>query len=208
MVTSEDELNHVFRIRYKVYCLERGYERPEDYLGGSESDEYDPYSKHFIVYIDSLPVGTARLILQNPYGFPIERYCNVDIRTISADTTKVAEISRLAVSSEAVKGCSIKKKSAIMFSLIREIYQTTELLNIKYVVAAMGKGLERMLKKCGIIFIKAGDPVEYHGIRIPYYSHIEELMKGLAQNRIDIFRFLSLPQNASSSVYLDNIVYV
>ena len=199
MVTSEDELNHVFRVRYRVYCLERGYERPEDYPDGFESDEYDPYSKHFIVYVNSLPVGTARLILRNPFGFPIERYCNVDIKRISTDTSKVAEISRLAVSSEAAKGCSIKK-TLIMFSLIKEIYHTTELLNIKYVVAAMSRGLEHMLKKCGIMFLNIGAPVEYHGIRIPYYAHVEELMSGLSQNRIDIFKFLSLPQNASLSV--------
>jgi len=33
-VTSEKELNDVFKVRYKVYCLERGYERPEDYPNG------------------------------------------------------------------------------------------------------------------------------------------------------------------------------
>ena len=205
-VTSEKELNDVFKVRYKVYCLERGYERPEDYPNGFESDEYDPYSIHFIVYVNSLPIGTARLILRNPFDLPIERHCNVDIKSICADPGKVVEISRLAVSSEVTKGCSIKK-TAIMFNLIREIYHTTQCLNIEYVVAAMGQGLERILKKCGIMFIKIGDPVEYHGIRIPYYAHIEELMGGLSQNRNDVFQFFSLPQNTTLSAGMHNVVY-
>jgi N-acyl-L-homoserine lactone synthetase len=204
-VTTEEELNDVFKVRYMVYCLERGYEKPEDYPNGFESDEYDPYSIHFIVYVDSLPIGTARLILRNPFDFPIERYCHVDMKSICTDTSKVAEISRLAVSSEVTKGCSIKK-TLIMFNLIREIYLTTKVLNIEYVFAAMGKGLERMLKKCGIMFLNIGDPVEYHGIRIPYYAHIDELMSGLSQNQMDIFQFLSSPPNASLSIGIDNFV--
>jgi len=202
-ITCKRELYDVFKVRYKVYCLEKGYERPEDYPDGLESDEYDPYSIHFIVYVNSLPAGTARLILHNPFGLPIERYCNVDIKAIGIDTSKVAEISRLAVSSEVTKG-SLINKSVIMLSLIREIYKTANLLNldIKYVVAAMSKGLERILKRCGIMFFKMGDPVEYHGIRIPYCAHIEELRE------CQVFKFLSLPQNASLSVDLNHPLYV
>jgi len=205
-VTTEEELNDVFKVRYMVYCLEKGYERPEDYPKGFESDEYDPYSIHFIVYVNSLPIGTARLILRNPFDFPIERYCNVNIKSFCTDISKVAEISRFAVSSEVTKGCSIKK-TAIMFKLIREIYHTTKSLDIEYLFAAMSKGLERMLKKCGIMFLNIGEPVEYHGIRIPYYAHIDELMSGLSQNQIDIFQFLASPHNASLSVGIDNFAY-
>ena len=170
---SKEELEDVFRLRYRVYCLERGYERPEDHPDGIETDEYDRYSIHFIAYAGSIPagpVGTMRLILPNPIGLPVERYCNVDIGTICSTTNKVAEISRLAVSSEALRGLSINR-GIITCGLIREMYHTNILLNlgIKYAFTAMSKGLERLLKRCGITLIKAGEPVEYHGTRTPYY---------------------------------------
>jgi len=53
-------------------------------------------------------VGTVRLILENPFGFPVERYCNVDMKTICPDTGRIAEISRLAVSSHTAKGFSVE----------------------------------------------------------------------------------------------------
>jgi len=182
-VTSEKELSDVFSVRYRVYCLERGYERLEDYPNGLEMDEYDPYSIHFIAYVDSLPVGTARLILPNPIGFPVERYCNVDIRAISPDTNRVAEISRLAVSSEASRGLSISR-GLITAGLIREMYYANKFLDlgITYAFTAMSKGLERMLMRCGICFIKAGASVEYHGIRTPYYVPIKGLTNWLTQS--------------------------
>ncbi len=182
-VTSEKELSDVFRVRYRVYCLERGYERLEDYPNGLEMDEYDPHSIHFIAYVDSLPIGTARLILPNALGFPVERYCNADIRAISPDINEAAEISRLAVSAEASRDLSISR-GLITAGLIREMYDANKSLDlgIKYAFTAMSKGLERMLMRCGICFIKAGVPVEYHGIRTPYYVPIKGLTKWLTQS--------------------------
>lgn len=188
-VTNTKELNDVFRIRYDVYCLERGYERAEDCPSGFEMDEYDPYSLHFIAYVKSNPVGTARVILPNPLGLPVERYCNVDIKTFCSDTVQAAEISRLAVSSEATKGFSINR-GGITLSLIRELFKVAAPLNVKYVFSAMSTGLDRMLKKCGIQFYQAGAPVEYHGIRTPYYASIDDLKTELSNNREDIFKFL------------------
>src|SRR5271157_3378828 len=107
--TSQEELNHVFKLRYRVYCLERGYENANDYPEGTEKDEYDPYSVHFIAYVKSSPVGTIRLILDNPLGFPVGRYCNADLKAMSPDTGSIAEISRLAVRHDATTGCLIEK---------------------------------------------------------------------------------------------------
>src|SRR5208283_1875438 len=119
--TSQEELNDVFKLRYRVYCLERGYENADDYPEGIESDEYDPYSVHFIAYVESAPVGTVRLILDNPIGLPVGRYCNTDLKAISPDTGRIAEISRLAVRSDATTGCSIER-SKVTLGLIKEVY--------------------------------------------------------------------------------------
>lgn len=185
-VTSSRELDDVFRIRYRVYCLERNYERPEDYPYGLEIDEYDPYSIHFISYMRSYPVGTVRLILPNPNGFPVEKYCNVEMRTLCSDTSKVAEISRLAVSSDIAKKLSIHK-TKFTLGLLRELCHTVSRLNISCLLVAMGTGLDRLLNRCGMRFIKIGGPVDYHGIRIPCFAYLEDLKRELYEKRRDIY---------------------
>jgi N-acyl-L-homoserine lactone synthetase len=176
-------------MRYKVYCLERGYERTYDHPDGLEQDEYDPYSIHFIAYLNSSPVGTVRLILENPFGFPVERYCNADLGAISQDADRIAEISRLAVSSNAAKGFSIER-SKITLSLIKELYYTSRELRVRYLVCAMSKSLERLLNRCGMSFMRAGFPVDYHGLRTPYYAACDDLEKEVFDRRRDIFEFL------------------
>jgi len=195
--TSDEELLDVHKLRYKVYCLERGYERMEDHPEGLETDEYDPYSVHFIAYVNSQPVGTVRLILQNPFGFPVERHCNVNTGSICQDGEKVAEISRLAVSSEATKDICIER-SKITIGLMKELYSASRELGIGYLVSAMSSPLERLLKRCGLKFLKAGPPVDYHGLRTPYYAACEDLERELFNRRKDLFEFF-FPEWADST---------
>jgi N-acyl-L-homoserine lactone synthetase len=193
---THEELLDVYRLRYKVYCLERGYERMEDCPNGLETDEYDPYSIHFIAYVGALPVGTVRLILPNPLGFPVERFCNVNVASIYPDTRRFAEISRLAVSSEVAKEC-LTERSRITLALLKCLHLTARELNVGYFLSAMSTALERLLSRCGMRFKKAGLPVDYHGIRTPYYALCEEMEKELFQRRKDIFE-LFFPSFASS----------
>ena len=205
-VTSPRELDDVFGIRYRVYCLERGYERPEDYPYGLEMDEYDQYSIHFIGYMGSCPVGTVRLILPNPNGFPVEKHCNVDMGTLCSDTSKVAEISRLAVSSDITKRCSMHK-TKFTLGLLKELCHTVSQLNISYLLAAMGTGLDRLLNRCGMRFIKIGDPVDYHGIRIPCFAYLEDLKIELSEKRRDIYEsFFPVQEYPLKQEYLDVFV--
>ncbi len=198
--TSYEELLDAYRLRYTVYCLERGYERSEDYPAGVETDIYDPYSIHFIAYVKSMAVGTVRLILQNPHGFPVEKHCNVDTRSICRDGEKVAEISRLAVSSEATKDICIER-GKITLGLMKELYSSSRELGIGYLVSAMSTPLERLLKRCGLKFLKAGPPVDYHGLRTPYFASCEDLERELFNRRKDLFEFF-FPEAANSFTHV------
>ncbi|MEW5744750.1 MAG: GNAT family N-acyltransferase [Nitrospirota bacterium] len=195
---SERELQDVHALRYAVYCLERGYEPPDDYPAKVEVDGYDPYSVHFIAYAPALrdvvvPAGTVRLILPNPLGFPVERYCRVQVRNRCNETAGVAEISRLAVSAEATARLRIVK-SEVTFGLIRELYHTLRELNIERVFTAMTTGLERLLRACGLSFTAAGPSVAYHGIRTPFYAEVDTLFKGAAMSRRGALQLLCRPR--------------
>ena len=52
-VSNLFELEEVYRLRYKVYCEEWGFERIENHPGERETDEFDEYSVHFIAQVGS-----------------------------------------------------------------------------------------------------------------------------------------------------------
>jgi len=187
---TEEELYDVFRLRYKIYCLERGYESRTDHPYGVESDEYDPYSVHIIGYTGGVASATARLILPNPIGYPAERHCNIDIRNICRDTHKIAEISRFAVScDERYEGSCMRQAT---LSLIRELSRVIYQFDISYVMSIMTCGLKRLLTRSGLSFQQLGDPVEYHGIRTPYYAEVHDAAEELFINKREMFDTLNL----------------
>ena len=58
-------LDQAFRLRFQVYCVERGFENPADHPDGRERDRDDDRSLHSLL-IDRATgsaVGTVRLIL-------------------------------------------------------------------------------------------------------------------------------------------------
>ena len=64
-------LNEVYKLRYKVYCDEWRFEKPEDHPGGMERDDYDSHSLHFYAHAHNSDVliGTARIILASARFF-------------------------------------------------------------------------------------------------------------------------------------------
>jgi N-acyl amino acid synthase of PEP-CTERM/exosortase system len=94
-----------YRVRYQVYCIERGFLDPQDYPRELEHDAFDAHSLHLLAsHRDGAPAGTARLILHSPLGFPLVEHCEFSpthdfLRDPDCPTLSTyAEISRLAVS--------------------------------------------------------------------------------------------------------------
>lgn len=98
IASEENELVDIYKLRYKVYCLEWGFEKPDNYPNGLLTDIYDGSSIQFTVRDPSQKlVGAIRLILASNEGFPIEKYCHLDIDTSKIPRNKTAEISRLVI---------------------------------------------------------------------------------------------------------------
>jgi len=98
IASEEKELIEIFRLRYKVYCLEWGFEKPDNHPNGLLTDSYDSHALHFAVRDNSLKlVGAMSLILQSDEKFPIEKYCDLDIDTAEIPREKTAEISRFVI---------------------------------------------------------------------------------------------------------------
>jgi N-acyl-L-homoserine lactone synthetase len=176
-------MEEVYRLRYEVYCLDCGFEDPADYPDGLEQDEYDPHSVHFIAYHPTHGiVGTVRLVLDSPLGFPLERYCRVDGEAKRLQRPRLAEISRLAVK-------KAWRSSAITLGLLKILYQESKRLGLRYWLAAMEKKLERLLRRFSLIFNQIGALVDYHGPRIPFLGVVKSLEYTLATKEPGVFDY-------------------
>ena len=192
-VETQDELKEACKFRFKVYCTERYFESESNYPDKIERDEYDDYSIHFIAKTNDQIVGTARLILNNPFTFPVERYCKLNFLGNGIKKNQIAEISRFAISKESLKSAYCNRQE-VVHGLFREMYHESKKLGINYFCAAMGKSLQKLLSKYGIIFIQAGPMVNYHGIRAPYISAISNLEESVFMKSSHLFNYIVSPQ--------------
>ncbi len=89
---SPELLSEIFKLRYKVYCEECRFLKPEDYPLRIEQDQYDAHSLQFAIEDAKGLVGTARLILNSNLGFPLEEHYR---GRLNIDTAKLPR-NRLA----------------------------------------------------------------------------------------------------------------
>ncbi|MFP4037801.1 MAG: PEP-CTERM/exosortase system-associated acyltransferase, partial [Desulfobacteraceae bacterium] len=97
---SEDLKKETYRLRYNIYVEEFGFEKPEDHPGGLETDDYEDASIHFAALYQDKVIGTIRLILDSKKGFPIEHAVRTTFVGEKPPSSKIGEVSRLAVSRE------------------------------------------------------------------------------------------------------------
>lgn len=172
-VTKNDKeiFKKILRTRYEVYCLERGFESPEDCPGGLETDIYDDqYAIHLAAVrtVTGEVVGTARIILDSPFRFPVEKHFGVKFDS-SIKREKIGEISRLAVPKR------YRHEFEITAGLFQRIGVESRRLGLEYWVAAMAKGLPVLLRKKNIFFDSIGDEIDFHGMRAPYFGRIQDI---------------------------------
>jgi N-acyl amino acid synthase of PEP-CTERM/exosortase system len=197
-------LNEVYKLRYKVYCDEWRFEKPEEHPGGIEKDEFDDHSVHFVAKrkSDNQMIGTIRLIKYSEKGFLIEKHCQIDTDLSSFDRKLFGELSRLAVSKEyrrrttdaAYEGKVVddaaidnmyggqrRMENDIVLGLYKCIYRECRESGQQYLLAVMAKGLFLLLKRVGILFEPIGPAQNYHGLRTPYMGRVDAMVEQLSK---------------------------
>jgi N-acyl amino acid synthase of PEP-CTERM/exosortase system len=194
------------RLRYKVYCIERGWYNEVRISKGHEIDEYDGRSNHALLARrdNGDPIGVVRLVL--PTGDPINPALpiqEIDPNPLTLadepiDFKRLAEVSRFAVtrdyknwaSEEASVSVEPRDASGRKFSLfsvllMRAIVLMSRENGIEYLCATMEPALILHLARLGLRFKPLGEPKEYHGLRQPCYARLSSLdseMKALRPN--------------------------
>jgi len=178
------------RLRYRVYCEERGFE-PGD--GGLEQDEYDDSSRHVLVRSrqSGQVYGTVRLVLVNDEakGFPMERVCE-DWVLGPLPRRHTAEISRFALTRDRA-GLSPAAASLMRLFLTQGIIAWSGELGLTHWCAIMEKTLLRLLRSSAIYFLPVGPAVEYHGIRQPAIFALEDGLERMRRENRAIWSLLT-----------------
>jgi len=192
VVNTDHELNEVFRLRYQVYCLERGFEPA---INGRESDRFDRSAAHVLLRhrLSGQPVGTVRLVTpassDGSVRFPIDEICECLILRQLPSTTS-AEISRFALSKR-FRTCGDLQMPLLRLLLVRGIVLLSGRLGITHWCALMEPSLLRLLGANSIYFNAAGGLVDHHGLRQPSYGVVSDMLARLKREQSLIWDFVT-----------------
>jgi N-acyl-L-homoserine lactone synthetase len=181
------------RLRYRVYCEERGYEPGQ---GGLEQDEFDPNAHHILVRsrASGKVFGTVRLVMNKAHegglGFPMQRVCEKYV-VAPLPAAATAEISRFALTRDRT-GISPSAAALMRLYLIQGIVQLSGELGLTHWCAIMEKTLLRLLRSTSLYFLPVGPAIEYHGIRQPAIFTLEDGLERMRREQPLIWSFLTL----------------
>ncbi|TPH17768.1 PEP-CTERM/exosortase system-associated acyltransferase [Litorilituus lipolyticus] len=219
IATSEELRSEVFKIRHNVYCEELAFEDIRE--DGEEKDEFDEQSIFSLIKHKPSNTFTSCVRLVKSGGpdqlLPIEKYCmssitNANLSPERFNRAEIAEISRLAVKSDFRRRQADKFKGSGTGVISETSYSETELrcfpfiaiglymaaatmgmnTGIRHVYVMMEPRLARSMKFIGITFQQLGAPVEYHGLRAPYYISPDIFMSNLSPGFKSLYQTIEL----------------
>jgi N-acyl-L-homoserine lactone synthetase len=197
-------LSEVFRLRYQVYCVEKGYEPGYD---GMESDEFDSDARHVLLIhrASGEPVGTVRIVPSSPTlgmrGLPMNAVCAPSItRNLPPRTT--GEISRFALSKQRRMSC--RAGSMVRLGLMQGIVRLSGELGLTDWCAIMEPMLLRLLRMNAIHFAPLGPLVEYHGLRQPSCGNIARVLAQMWAQQWDVWDYVTLGGTLWRAPVLEN----
>lgn len=180
-------LDQSYRLRYQVYCVERGFLDPANYPDGREIDEFDEYSLHLAVNDDEgNMVGTARLIKPNPHGFPMLRHCAFFPEAMPSSVAPV-EVSRLAISRKYMRR---RRHSEPLCDLAKAMVVGARFVGANHVIAASEASLARRLVHFGFPYRIGGPTADYYGPVVACLMNLDEFDEIVAGGRFPSLRTL------------------
>jgi N-acyl amino acid synthase of PEP-CTERM/exosortase system len=214
-VATTDELrDEVFKIRHNVYCEELAFEQVKDER--KEQDEFDPQSIFAMIKHkpSNNYTGCVRIVKSTNENelLPLEKFCinaiqDEKLHPKNFARNEICEISRLAVKAEFRRRKADQFKGSAIGAINEVVYSDTELrcfpfiaiglymaaatmaidTGVKHAYVMMEPRLARSMKFVGIKFIPLGEPIEYHGLRAPYYINPNIFMENLTPGFKSLF---------------------
>lgn len=194
IATTSMMLDEAYRLRYQVYCVERGYETSAN---GFETDSFDRSSRHVLLRRRSTRevVGTVRVVLpgRGPSAsqttMPMEQICNPAVLR-GLPLHRTGEISRFAISKDRRHG--VGHAGVFMrLGLMQGILRVSQEAGLTHWCAVLERSLIRLLQSTAIHFSPIGPAVEYHGIRQPAVACIAATLERIRREAAPVFAYIT-----------------
>lgn len=181
MATTPEMVLEAKRLRYRVYCEERGFEAGQN---GLEEDAFDGNARHVLVRSRATNevYGTVRVAIDRSTdglnGFPMERVCPHDLLA-ALPRSSTGEVSRFALLRDR-SGISSAASALMRLCLIQGVIQICGEDRLTHLCALMERTLLRLLRTSAIHFNAVGPTIDYRGLRQPSVWNVGD---GLCQAR-------------------------
>lgn len=220
-VSTPQDIEEAFRLRYLVYCLDRGFEDASTCPDGRERDQFDDIALHCLLRdrIGRHPLGTVRVVMtagatEGVDSLPLAEYApeeSMDIlRALPGATT--SEISRFAIMRSArdilrqaakaaesrfgAPGETLQRFEKLLpymaLGLFRGIIRVSMQRGMTHWCLAAEPSLLRRLRGLGLHFQPAGPLVEHRGLRQICYAEIAALLARAESERPEVWDVMTL----------------
>jgi N-acyl amino acid synthase of PEP-CTERM/exosortase system len=223
-VHSQNILEEIFRLRFKVYCEEWGFEDPANYPDGLERNEYDNSAQHFTIRStqDGSIIGTVRVILPSELGYPVLKNCTIDPDMYEKASgglreMRIGEVSRLAISKDfrkRIEDDSLagyagklpdeqdmgheKRRHNFVHEFYKYLLLQSMAMGLSHWYIAMKRGLYILLKRVGMVYHPIGPEIDYHGLRSPYLGNLQQIKEGMLMKDPHCFDFIKNEMNKTA----------
>ncbi|MCG6966487.1 MAG: PEP-CTERM/exosortase system-associated acyltransferase [Chromatiaceae bacterium] len=220
------------RIRYQVFCLDKGFEDPGAFSTAQETDAWDDQSAHFIVQNTHsrqwvaatrlvlpkigrpLPVDTLNAFDRNLLADPemrvgeISRFCIINNRS-QVDVNSHVQPAPHSLAAWGIGAIGRKQQFEVTLGMIRAAGIYALKRDIDSCIMLITDPFARMLRTLGIPLCQAGPVTEHRGMRTPYMVDMRASVMSMAKKSSavrDLFRRAKHAYVRISSVALDDTV--
>lgn len=185
------------RIRYQVFCLDRGFEDPSAFSTSRETDAWDDHSAHFIVQNKKSQqwVAATRLVLPKPGSpLPVDTLGAFERDRLEDPGLQVAEISRFCIIRnralvELESGVEPEPNSLAAWGIgpigkVQQFEVTVGMIRtlvifilkrgLQYCVFLVTDAFARLLRKLGLRLTQVGPAMNHRGMRTAYMIDMRE----------------------------------
>lgn len=214
---TQAERNDAFRLRYQVYCLERGFEAPAFFDNQIETDDYDANAIHFLTrYRPTRSVlGVTRLVLDESDSLlPIESHeipgVGEHLGKLRDAGNRIAEVSRLAVTRDLGSLCQTPSVNVplpmmmgtptempariipqhVSMGLLALLFKKSRESGITHWVALLDAALVRCYARLGIQGQMIGPAIEHRGKRQPVLMNLTEVWERIQERCAPLARLI------------------
>lgn len=216
---SAADREETYRIRYRVYCEEFGYEPAENFPDRMELDEFDDTATHCLIVhrTTGMAAGCVRICPATVNGIdrrlPYDACCAqsldpVAMGGVTASRAQICEASRFAVDGAfrrrsgegatrfgeiaALDLSDTERRSFPLISVALMLAGTAmaELLRRPHMFAVMEPFLPRLLKRSGMIFHRMGHDLDYHGHRAIYLTDTRDFVRDMKGDTQNLYNWI------------------